>query len=86
LLLVSGVYYPVDVLPWWLRIFSPFSPITYVLTGVRAAVLEGAPIGGVGGDLLVLAVMGSLLVPSGIAAFVAAERYAKRTGRLKRSG
>jgi ABC-2 type transport system permease protein len=86
LLLISGVYYPTDVLPWWLQIFSPFSPMTYVLRGVRAAVLEGAPLGAVGGDLLVLVAMGALLVPGGIAAFGAAERYAKRTGRLKRSG
>jgi ABC-2 type transport system permease protein len=86
LLLISGVYYPTSILPMWLRVFSPFSPITYVLQGVRAAVLEGAPLSAVGSDLLVLALMGAILVPAGITAFVAAERFAKRTGRLKRSG
>ena len=86
LLLVSGIYYPVDVLPEWLRIASPLSPITYVLEGVRAAVLEGAPLGAVAPELLVLAAMGVVLVPAGMAAFGAAERYAKRTGKLKRSG
>jgi ABC-2 type transport system permease protein len=86
LLLISGVYYPTSILPIWLRIFSPLSPITYVLRGVRAAVLESAPLSAVAGDLLVLALMGALLVPSSIAAFQVAERYAKRTGRLKRSG
>jgi hypothetical protein len=30
--------------------------------------------------------MGALLVPAGLATFRTAERYAKRTGRLKRSG
>src|SRR3990172_4342841 len=30
LLLVSGVYYPVSVLPDWLQMFSRFSPATYV--------------------------------------------------------
>ena len=48
LLLVSGVYYPMDVLPWRLRVVSPLSPMTYVLNGVRAAVLEGAALGAVG--------------------------------------
>ncbi|MBI3971255.1 MAG: ABC transporter permease [Chloroflexi bacterium] len=86
LLLVSGVYYPTDVLPIWLRIFSPFSPITYVLRGVRASVLEGAGLAQVWGQLAILAAMGLVLVPASIAAFVVAERYAKRTGRLKRSG
>src|SRR5689334_3441312 len=33
-LLVSGVYYSVDVLPAWLRVFSVLSPATYFLDGV----------------------------------------------------
>ena len=33
LLLVSGVYYPVSVLPGWLRFFGTYSPATYVLEG-----------------------------------------------------
>ena len=86
LLLISGVYAPVDVLPVWLRVLSPFSPITYVLRGVRAGLLDGAPPAAVTSDVLVLAVMGVVLVPGGLLVFRMAERYAKRTGRLKRSG
>jgi ABC-2 type transport system permease protein len=86
LLLISGVYAPIEVLPAWLRVLSPLSPMTYVLDGVRKAVLEGAPLAAVSTDVLTLAVMGVLLVPGGLFVFGAAERYAKRTGRLKRSG
>jgi ABC-2 type transport system permease protein len=86
LLLVSGVYYPTDVLPPWLRFLSPFSPMTYVLEGVRRAIIEGAGPSAVVWELLVLAGMGTLLVPTGMYAFGIAERYAKKTGRLKRSG
>jgi ABC-2 type transport system permease protein len=86
LLLVSGVYYPTDVLPWWLRIVSPFSPMTYVLQGVRTAVIDGGRLQAVSTELMILALMGMVLVPSSIAAFAVAERFAKRTGRLKRSG
>jgi ABC-2 type transport system permease protein len=86
LLLVSGVYYPVDVLPPWLRFISPFSPITYVLSGVRAGLLDGAGVQSVASELAVLAIMGVLLVPLGLLVFTTAERYAKRTGALKRSG
>jgi ABC-2 type transport system permease protein len=86
LLLISGVYAPVDVLPIWLQAMSPVSPITYVLHAVRAGLLEGAPASAVATDLLVLAVMGMALVPAGLYVFRTAERYAKRTGRLKRSG
>lgn len=86
LLLVSGVYYPVDVLPGWLQFASPFSPITYVLRAVRSATLEGAGPSALLGDLGILALMGLVLVPCGVLAFGVAERYAKRAGRLKRSG
>jgi ABC-2 type transport system permease protein len=86
LLLVSGVYAPVDVLPGWLQALAPLSPITYILRSVRVGLLDGGPVSAVTGDLLVLAVMGGLLVPIGLFVFRTAERYAKRTGRLKRSG
>ncbi len=38
ILLVSGVYYSVDVLPEWMQTLSKLSPATYVLDGVRAAI------------------------------------------------
>jgi ABC-2 type transport system permease protein len=86
LLLISGVYAPVDVLPAWLQALAPFSPITYILRSVRAGLLEGAPTSAVATDLLILTLMGLALVPCGLYVFRTAERYAKRTGRLKRSG
>jgi ABC-2 type transport system permease protein len=86
LLLISGVYAPVDVLPGWLQMLSPLSPMTYTLRAVRAGLLEGAPPGEIVSDLLILAVMGAALVPLGLMVFRSAERYARRTGRLKRSG
>jgi ABC-2 type transport system permease protein len=86
LLLVSGVYAPIDVLPGWLRVLAPLSPITYILRSVRVGLLDGGGLDQVTGDLVVLAVMGALLVPAGLWIFREAERFAKRTGRLKRSG
>ncbi|MBV8714087.1 MAG: ABC transporter permease [Chloroflexi bacterium] len=86
LLLISGVYAPVDVLPGWLQMLAPLSPMTYVLRAVRAGLLDGAPPSAVLGDLAVLALMGAFLVPAGLLVFRTAERYARRTGRLKRSG
>jgi ABC-2 type transport system permease protein len=86
LLLISGVYAPVDVLPEWLQVLSPLSPITYILRSVRVGLLEGGSLQAAASDLLILTLMGALLVPCGLYVFRAAERYAKRTGRLKRSG
>jgi ABC-2 type transport system permease protein len=86
LLLISGVYAPVDVLPAWLQVLAPLSPMTYVLRSVRAGLLEGAPPPAVVPDLLMLTLMGMFLIPFGLLVFREAERFAKRTGRLKRSG
>ncbi|HEX2442143.1 MAG TPA: ABC transporter permease, partial [Methylomirabilota bacterium] len=86
LLVVSGVYYPVEVLPGWMQALSVISPATYALEGIRAAVLDGAGLGEVWGDLWPLLVLGALAVPVGLAVFRAGERYAKRHGKLKRSG
>ncbi|MEA2536550.1 MAG: type transport system permease protein [Chloroflexota bacterium] len=86
LLLVSGVYYSIDILPGWMQVLSHLSPATYVLDGVRKGVIEGAPVTALGGDVWPLLVMGVSFIPLGIAAFARAERYAKRTGKLKRVG
>jgi ABC-2 type transport system permease protein len=86
LLLVSGVYYPVSVLPGWMQVLSHLSPATYVLSGVRAGLLDGTPITSLWGDVLPLIGMGIALIPIGLWAFGRAEKYAKRTGKLKRVG
>ena len=36
LLVVSGVYYPVSVLPEWMQFLAKFSPATYALEGIAA--------------------------------------------------
>jgi ABC-2 type transport system permease protein len=86
LLLVSGVYYSIDVLPGWMQAISHFSPATYALDGVRKGLIDGVPLSQLGGDIWPLLVMGTLFIPFGLWAFSAAERYAKRTGKLKRVG
>jgi ABC-2 type transport system permease protein len=86
LLVVSGVYYPVEVLPGWMQAIAEISPATYALEGTRAAILEGAGIGDLWSELAALSLIGLVAVPLGLALFNAGERYAKRNGKLKRSG
>jgi ABC-2 type transport system permease protein len=85
LLLVSGVYYSIEVLPGWMQVLSRLSPATYVLDGVRKGV-TGVPVTELLYDVWPLIVMGAFLIPFGLWAFGRAERYAKRTGKLKRVG
>jgi ABC-2 type transport system permease protein len=86
LLLVSGVYYSVAILPDWMQVLSRLSPATYVLDGVRKGLIDGAPVNELLYDVWPLIVMGVVLIPFGLWAFGKAELYAKRTGKLKRVG
>jgi ABC-2 type transport system permease protein len=86
LLLVSGVYYPINVLPSWMQAVAHVSPALYALDGMRASIISGSGISEILGPLLGLSIIGLVTIPLGILLFLRAERYAKRTGRLKRSG
>ena len=86
LLLVSGVYYPISILPEWMWVLAHLSPATYILDGVRAALIEGVSLDRLLGDVWPLVVMAIVLIPVGVWGFGRAEAYAKRTGKLKRVG
>jgi len=86
LLLVSGVYYPIEVLPKVLQALGVVSPATYVLNGVREALLEGTPTVQLWQYIWPVLVMGVVLIPAGLWVFSLAERYAKRNGKLARNG
>jgi ABC-2 type transport system permease protein len=84
MLVVSGVYYPVSVLPHWMQWVAKISPATYALRGNRNQILNGA--GLAWADVWPLLVIGTLSIPIGLVVFRAGERYAKKHGKLKRSG
>jgi ABC-2 type transport system permease protein len=86
LLLASGVYYPVTVLPGPIQVLAKASPMTYTLDGIRATLIDGRGLAAVAPDLAVLVLMGAVLLPLGLLTFGWAERRAKRLGLLKRSG
>jgi ABC-2 type transport system permease protein len=86
LLLISGVYYPITVLPPPLHFVGVLSPLTYTLNGVRESLLHGLSLTGALPDIGILLLMGVVLVPTSIWCFSRAEVRAKRLGLLKRSG
>jgi ABC-2 type transport system permease protein len=88
LLLISGVYYPVEVLPAWMQPLARISPATYVLEGLRASLLRNQVIWSaeIWSYTWPLIITGIVSIPISITIFRIAERYAKRTGKLKRNG
>jgi len=86
LLVVSGVYYPVEVLPQWMQWIATVSPATYALDGIREAILEGQGMTAMWDELWPLMIIGVVSIPIGLWVFRRGELYAKRHGKLKRSG
>jgi ABC-2 type transport system permease protein len=86
LLLVSGVYYPLSVLPLPMQLAGRGSPLTYALAGIRESLLNGATVRDQVPTIVILLAMGVVLIPASVAIFSWAERRAKRLGLLKRSG
>jgi len=86
LLVVSGIYYPVEVLPQWMQWIATISPATYALEGAREAILEGAGMSEMWDEIGPLLLIGAVTIPLGLWVFHRGELYAKKHGKLKRSG
>lgn len=86
MLLVSGIYYRVDVLPGWMQPLANVSPVYYALNGIREALLNGASFSSQWDNVWPLLIMGVIFPPLGLYLFQRGEIYAKKTGLLKRSG
>jgi len=84
MLVVSGVYYPVSVMPEWMQAIATISPATYAIRGCRASIVDGA--GLEWRNVWPLLVIAAAAIPLGLVIFRRGERYAKQNGKLKRSG
>ncbi len=80
--LVSGMMYPVSVLPDWLQVVARLLPLTWSLEAMRAAVLGGASLGDLWPAIRVLLLFAAVLLPTSFAAFSLALRRTKQTGTL----
>lgn len=80
--LFGGVYYPITILPVWLKPVSFMLPITYSLRGMRHALLQGYSIKALMPDIWPLALFSIILFPISLFIFKLAVRKAKMDGTL----
>jgi ABC-2 type transport system permease protein len=80
--LVSGILYPVSVLPETLQFVARLIPVTYSLAGMRAALLDGAGIAELWPSLRALLIFAALILPVSIVVFGWAVRRTKIIGTL----
>jgi ABC-2 type transport system permease protein len=80
--LLGGLYYPISVLPDWLKNFSYLLPITYSLEGMRLALLRGYSLRELMPNIIALAIFSIIMLPLSILIFGYAVKKAKRDGTL----
>jgi ABC-2 type transport system permease protein len=79
---LSGVMYPVTVLPAWLREVGRLLPLTHALAVLRGALLVGAGPGELRDSLLALLIFAGALAPVGAGLFAYALKRARIDGSL----
>ncbi len=80
---VSGVYYPIGVLPGWLQVIAAGVPASYVFEGMRAVLIEGRFDQGFFWTALAI---NGIYLALGCIAYFAALRYARNHGMLLQMG
>ena len=80
--LLSGAYFPVDVLPVWLQKISFLIPITYSLDALRLTILKGYSLEKIPGQTLTLGLMVAILFPLSLGVFAAMVRKGRVEGTL----
>jgi ABC-2 type transport system permease protein len=78
----SGVFFPIEIFPPWLRIISYSLPFTYALRALRGAMMGGASLADLALDIAILLGFAVLLIPLSIWALRYAIRRMKDTGEL----
>ena len=81
-MIFGGITYPISVLPGWMQSVAVWLPQTYVIHGMRSAVLTGGSLAEVLPDVLALLGFGAFWMAAGYLAFVWMERRVRRSGSL----
>jgi ABC-2 type transport system permease protein len=80
--LMSGVYFPIDLLPEWLTGLAEANPITMAIDGMRDALLGGATFSDVAPTILLLLPVSAASLSLGLLVFRLAVRRERRKGTL----
>jgi ABC-2 type transport system permease protein len=82
--LACGITFPVAMLPAWAQAGAAVLPPTYIVSDIRAAMLRGASLPEIGGDLVTVLALTVLIALAAIASFRVLEASARRSGMLGR--
>lgn len=81
-MIFCGITFPLSVLPGWMQVVARWLPPTYIMHGMRSALLEGAGFKLLWPDIAALLLFGILWLALGYGLFNWMERRARRTGAI----
>lgn len=82
LYMLAGVYFPVQILPDWLRVIAYALPLSHALEGLRFALMRGDSLAELWRYVFILLGFNLVLLPLGALALRFALQQVKRTGSL----
>ncbi|OVE75420.1 hypothetical protein BVX98_07660 [bacterium F11] len=80
--LLGGVYFPIEILPAWLKAISEWVPMTHALQALRLSLLSNANLAEIGIHLLFLIGFTIVIWPIGIIAFSLSLQRSQADGSL----
>ena len=80
--LLSGAYFPLDLLPGWLQAVASVNPVAIAIDGVREALLSGDGWASLQPDVLLLVPMAAVSLTAGVVAFRLGLAREHRNGTL----
>jgi ABC-2 type transport system permease protein len=81
---LTGTYYPVTILPYWVQFLSGALPQTYVISNMRQIVLANQTLVSLYGSIFILLALALVYPTIGYAVFKKLERNASVTGELSK--
>jgi ABC-2 type transport system permease protein len=69
MMFLSGVFFPLQQMPWYMQDFAHFLPLTYATTALRKVMVLGADISAVGTEVLILIGFGIALLAIAVPMF-----------------
>ena len=82
LVLLSGAYFPLELLPRPIELLAQVNPLALAIDGVREALLGDAGWGGLGSEILLLVPMAVVSLAAGVTAFRLSVRRERERGTI----
>jgi ABC-2 type transport system permease protein len=69
MMFLSGVFFPVQQMPWYMQTLSQFLPLTYASNALRKVMVLGADIPQISNELIILIVFGVVMIAIALPVF-----------------